>query len=92
MAVTVTRTNVSNDEVEWVVVATADADTVTTNQAHRLGFNPKIILVAMLQAPAALSSWALTTRDGTNWEATKATTVSSGNAGAQLRVHGQRRH
>lgn len=71
----------------WDITATADADTTTGNIAHGLGATPLFFsLTPLLQVPASLSLWALTTKDATNLVLTKATTASSGNAGAQIRL------
>ena len=90
-AVTVTQDWRTNDAVEYTVIATADADTVTGNIAHGMGARPQVTLIPILQAPAGLSLWAATTIDATNVVATKSTAVGSGNAGAQLRVRIERR-
>ena len=68
------------------VTATADADTTATIP-HALGVIPLDVSITELdQAAGALSLWAVTTIDATNVVCTKATTASSGTAGAQLRV------
>lgn len=70
----------------WDIIATADADTTATI-THGLKVTPQVVIITpLLQAPAALSLWAATTIDATSVVLTKATTASSGNAGAQVRV------
>ncbi len=93
MAVTTTLDFQTNDVKEWTIIATADADTVTASIAHGFpqGGKPLPSVINILQVPAALSLWAVTTLDQTNWIATKATTAGSGNAGAQVRIRMERR-
>ncbi|MCI0402693.1 MAG: hypothetical protein L0212_04125 [Acidobacteria bacterium] len=68
------------------VTATVDADTTATIPHGMDGAVKMVTIVPLLQAPAAVSEWAVTTQDGTNIVLTKGTGVGSGNAGAQLRV------
>jgi hypothetical protein len=87
MAVTETVVRRTNDEVEVDIIATADADTVTALTNHGLGpQRPTASFIPILQAPAALSLWAVTTLNTTQWQMTKATTMGSGNAGVQVRL------
>lgn len=70
----------------WNIEATADGDTTATI-THGLNGTPQDIqLTPLLQAPALLSGWAVTTINSTQVVLTKATTTGSGSAGAQLRV------
>lgn len=72
------------DAVRAQVIATADADTTATIP-HGMGVTPReVVLMPLLQAPAAVSDWAVTTKDATNVVLTKGTGVGSGNAGAQI--------
>ncbi len=92
MAVTVNNVLAGTDTKIATVIATADADTTATI-AHGLGAVPlEVYFTPLLQAPAALSLWAVTTIDATNVVLTKATTAGSGNAGAQIRVVIKRPH
>lgn len=69
------------------VVASADADTSATI-THNFGVAPREALIEnLLNAIAAASDWAVTTRSTTQVVLTKSTAVGSGNAGAQIRVH-----
>ncbi len=88
MAVSTTVVRRSNDEVEFDVVATADADTVTGLVNHGLGLErpTATMLLLLSQAVADVSLWAMTTLNGTQFECTKLATVGSGDAGVQLRV------
>lgn len=87
MAVSLTTVFLSNDLRVTDVIATADADTTATIP-H--GFGPgvpvDVSISPMNQAVSALSLWALETLSGTTVVLTKATTASSGDAAAQLRV------
>lgn len=68
------------------VTATADAD-ATINVNHDLGDVPEeVVITPLLQAPAAVSLWAVTTIDRTKVTLTKGTGAGSGNAGKQIRV------
>lgn len=89
-AVSTTSVFRGNDRNVFTVTATADGDTVTASIAHGMGVNATAIMTPILQAPAALSLWAVTTLDVTNIVLTKATTASSGNASPQIRVEVQR--
>lgn len=89
--VTATQDWRTNDAVEYTVIATADADTVTPAIAHGMGARPQVTILPILQAPAGLSLWAATTIDATNVIATKSTAVGSGNAGPQIRIRVERR-
>lgn len=74
------------DTIRRTIIATADADTTATIP-HGMGVVPRtVILTPLLQAPAAVSEWAVTTIDATNVVLTKGTGVGSGNAGAQMQV------
>lgn len=84
----------NTNRVSADVIASADADTADTithsfalSAAQLSAGDPIVILVPILQAPAALSLWAVTSHLTSTIVATKATTASSGNAAAQLRVH-----
>jgi hypothetical protein len=79
----------SGDMLVYDIIATADADTTST-QAHGMGAIPDFWFCPILQAPAALSLWSFVS-DVTNVTGTKATTMGSGNAAAQVRVYVQRR-
>lgn len=70
----------------WDVIATADADTTATITHGLIGTPQDIQITPLLQAPAAVSLWAVTTINSTQVVLTKGTGVGSGNAGAQLRV------
>lgn len=87
MAITVTTILAGTYTFIADVVASADGDTVTGAIAHGLGVAPSdVTLCPLLQAAAEAAAWALTTRDATNIELTKATTAGSGNASASVRV------
>lgn len=92
MAVTVTTIFTGTDSIIRDIIATADADTTATIP-HGLGAAPaEVYTTELLQAPAALSAWAVTTIDATNVVLTKGTGAGSGNAGAQVRVVIKRPH
>lgn len=86
--------SLATNRVTADVIASADADTADT-LTHSFGLSVAqlaldsliVLLVPILQAPAALSLWAVTSHLTDTAVVTKATTASSGNAGAQLRVH-----
>jgi hypothetical protein len=87
----------NTNRVSADIIATADADTTATlvtnfalSAASLAAFNPVVIPIPILQAPAALSLWAITSHLTSSVVATKATTASSGNAAAQLRLHALR--
>lgn len=76
----------SNDVQEWTVIATADSDTVTATIPHVMGANAQPTITNILQAPAGLSLWAITTLSATGFILTKSTATGSGNAAAQIRI------
>lgn len=92
MAVTVTNILVGSTNRIFDVEATADADTGSGNVAHGLAETPLEVVLTPLLAAARISDWILTTRDGTNVAVGKTTTVGSGAAGAQVRVHASLPH
>lgn len=108
MAVTVTPLSSSsgiNRNINTFIVtvtATADADTTATvtfptglpgGITFQFTVNDTIcILTNILQAPAALSLWAMTALGATTATLSKATTGSSGNASPQLRAQFLRPH
>ncbi len=85
-AVSTTNIRRTADEFVFTVIATADADTVTASIPHGMGVIPEVDILNILQAPAGLSEWAVTTQDVTNLVLTKSTAVGSGDAAAQVRV------
>lgn len=87
MAVTVTTVLAGKTIFIADIEATADADVSSGNIAHGLGAVPlDFSIVNLQQAPAALSAWALTTKDATNLVLTASNAVGSGAAGAQVRI------
>lgn len=84
----------ATNRVSVDIIASADADTADT-LTHSFGLTAAqlllesliVLLVPILQAPAALSLWAVTSHLTLTAIVTKATTGSSGNGAAQLRVH-----
>lgn len=90
MAVTVTQTNISNDEQVWTITATADADVTTGAIAHDMGANAFFMPFANLsQALTALSGWTFAVTQ-TTWTGTKLPSTGSGNAAVQETVQMQR--
>lgn len=85
MAVTLTVIRAGANSRVVDVEATADADTTATIP-HGLGVTPESAILEPLVAAARISSWIVTSKDATNVVLTKTTTMSSGAAGAQLRV------
>jgi len=81
------------------VIASADADTTATI-THNLGFTaaelaagyPEVVVESLLQAPAGLSLWAITSKTANTTVLTKSVAVGSGNAGAQIAVTVKRVH
>ena len=90
MAFTVATLWRTNDAVEFTVIASADADTVSPSLAHNMGANAMVTLISVLQAAAGLSLWAANTVDHNNITVTKSAAVGSGNAAIQLRVRVER--
>lgn len=77
--------------------ATADGDTggvITHNIPNIKNANDELEvgIEPLLQAPAALSAWAVTARSATTITVAKGTGAGSGNAGAQVRFVIRRRH
>ena len=86
MAVTVTATLAGKYTYAGTITSTADADTTSTLTNHGLGATPKVAAAVPLisQGLTALSAWALTTLNSTQFQFTKLTSTGSGNASPQL--------
>lgn len=70
----------------WEITATADGDTTYTFD-HGLSALPRFkFLVNVLQAPAALSGWAIEGLSDTQVTVVKGTAVGSGDANPQVRL------
>lgn len=85
-AVSIGTVFTGTDSIIRTVTATADADTTATIPHGMAAAPAEVQILPLLQAPAGVSLWAVTTIDATNVVCTKSTGVGSGNAGAQLRV------